>query len=222
MLAAATAAKSLQSCPTLGDPTDGSPPGSLVPGILQARTLEWVAISSSNAWKWKVKVKSLSHVRLFATPWTAAYQAPPLMGFPGKRTGVGRHLHIPCLGEYLSLFLLVQVDLQLPQPSCYQPENEAQAEDDRLEKWKDLGPWGCCCCSVAQLCLTLYNPWTAARQASLSITISWSLLKLMSIESVMPSNHLILCRPLLLLPSIFPSIRVFSNESVLCIRWPKY
>ena len=66
------------------------------------------------------------------------------------------------------------------------------------------------------------TPRTAARQASLSITNSWSLLKLMSIESVMPSNHLILCCPLLLRPSIFPSIRVFSNESVLCIRWPKY
>ena len=65
-------------------------------------------------------------------------------------------------------------------------------------------------------------PWTAACQASLSITHSWSLLKLMSIESVMPSNHLILCHPLLLPPSIFPRIRVFSNESVLCIRWPKY
>ena len=66
------------------------------------------------------------------------------------------------------------------------------------------------------------NPWTAVCQASLSITNFWSLLKLMSIESVMPSNHHTLCRPLLLLPSIFPSIRVFSNESVLCIRWPKY
>ena len=66
------------------------------------------------------------------------------------------------------------------------------------------------------------TPWTAARQASLSITNSWSLLKLMSIESVMPSNHLLLCRPLLLPPSIFPSIRVFSNESALWIRWPKY
>ena len=66
------------------------------------------------------------------------------------------------------------------------------------------------------------TPWTAAHQASLSITNSQSLLKLMSIESVMPSNHLILCHPLLLLPSIFPSIRIFSNESVLCIRWPKY
>ena len=65
------------------------------------------------------------------------------------------------------------------------------------------------------------TPWTAAHQASLSITNSWSLLKLMSIESVMPSNHLIFCHPLLLLPSIFPSIRVFSNESVLCISWPK-
>ena len=78
---AAAAAESLQSCSTLCDPIDGSPPGSPVPGILQARTLEWLAISFSNAWKWKVKVKSLSRVRLLATPWTAAYQAPPPMGF---------------------------------------------------------------------------------------------------------------------------------------------
>ena len=77
----ATAAKSLQSCPTLCDPRDGSPPGSPVPGIRQARTLEWVAISFSNAWKRKGKVKSLSRVRLLATPWTAAHQAPPSMGF---------------------------------------------------------------------------------------------------------------------------------------------
>ena len=74
-------AKSLKSCPTLCNPVDGSPPGSPVPGILQARTLEWVTVSFSNAWKWKVKVKSLSPVRLFPTPWTAAYQAPPSMGF---------------------------------------------------------------------------------------------------------------------------------------------
>ena len=77
-------------------------------------------------------------------------------------------------------------------------------------------------CSVTQSCQLFVTPWTAARQASLSITNSQNLLKLMSVESVMPSNHLILCRPLLLLPSIFPSIRVFSNESVLHIRWPKH
>ena len=79
------AAQSLQSCPTLWDPIDGSPPGSPVPEILQTRTLEWVAISFSNAWKWKVKVKSLSRVRLLATPWTAAYQAPLSMGFSTSR-----------------------------------------------------------------------------------------------------------------------------------------
>ena len=78
---AAAAAKLLQLCLTLCSPIDSNPPGSRVPGILQARTLEWVAISFSNAWKWKVKVKSLSHIWLLATPWTAAYQAPPSMGF---------------------------------------------------------------------------------------------------------------------------------------------
>ena len=79
--AAAASAKSPQSCPTLCDLIDGSPPGSRVTGILQARTLEWVAISFSNAGKWKVKVKSLSRVRLFVTPWTAAYQTRLSMGF---------------------------------------------------------------------------------------------------------------------------------------------
>ena len=78
--AAAATAKSLQSCLTLCDPIDGSPSGFPVPGILQARTLEWVAISFCNVWKWKEKVKSLSHVRLLETPWTAVYQAPPSMG----------------------------------------------------------------------------------------------------------------------------------------------
>ena len=87
---AAAAAKSLQSCSTLCDPTDGSTPGSSVPGILQARMLEWVAISFSNACKWKGKVKSLTSVQLLATPWTAAYQAPPSMGFSRQeyRSGV--------------------------------------------------------------------------------------------------------------------------------------
>ena len=77
-------------------------------------------------------------------------------------------------------------------------------------------------CSVAQSCLTLCNPWTVAYQASLSFIITQRLLKFTSIESVMPSNHIVLCCLLLLLPSVFPSTRVFSNESVLCIRWPKY
>ena len=81
LISSVAAAKSLQSCPTLCNPIDGSPPGSPVPGILQARTLKWVAISFSNEWKWTVKVKSLSRVRLFRTPWTVAYQAPPSMGF---------------------------------------------------------------------------------------------------------------------------------------------
>ena len=81
LMPSAAAAKSLQSCLTLCDPIDSSPPGSPVPEILQARTPEWVAISFSNAWKWKVKVKSLSRVRLLVTSWTAAYQAPPSMGF---------------------------------------------------------------------------------------------------------------------------------------------
>ena len=92
---AAAAAKSLQSCPTLGDPIDRSPQGSPVPGILQARTLEWVAISFSNAWKWKVKVKSLSHVRIFPTPWTAAHQVPPSMGFARQECWSGVPLPPP-------------------------------------------------------------------------------------------------------------------------------
>ena len=88
-------AKSLQLCPTLCDPIDGSPPGSPVPGILQARTPEWVAISFSSAWKWKVKVKSLSRIRLLATPWTAAYQAPPSMGFSRQEYWSGVPLPSP-------------------------------------------------------------------------------------------------------------------------------
>ena len=93
--AAAAAAKSLQSCLTLCNPIGGSPPGSTVPGILQARTLEWVAISFSNAWKWKVKAKLLSSVRLLATPWTAAHQAPPSMGFSRQEYWSGVPLPSP-------------------------------------------------------------------------------------------------------------------------------
>ena len=92
---AGAAAKLLQLCPTLCDPKDGSPPGSPIAGILQARTLEWVVISFSNAWKWKVNVKTLSRIRLLATPWTAAYQAPLSMGFSGQEYWSG--LSLPSL-----------------------------------------------------------------------------------------------------------------------------
>ena len=103
LYSAAAAAKSLQSCLTLCDPIDGSPPGSAIPGILQARTLEWVAIAFSIVWKWKVKVKSLSHVRLIVTPWTAAYQAPPSMGFSRQQYWSGLPLPSPL---YSSTILL--------------------------------------------------------------------------------------------------------------------
>ena len=95
---------SLQSCPTLCDPIDGSPPGFPVPGILQARTLEWVAISFSNAWKWKVKVKSLSRVRPSGTPWTAAFQAPPPMGFSRQEYWSGVPLPSPTVSYSQSFF----------------------------------------------------------------------------------------------------------------------
>ena len=125
--ATAAAAKSLQSCPTLCDPTDGSPPGSPVPGILQARTLEWVAISFSSAWKWKAKVNSLSRVRLLATPVTAAYQAPPSMGFSRQEywsgvplpssSGPYKDIQLPFLPEAV-LYKIVRwvLDLSLQQP----------------------------------------------------------------------------------------------------------
>ena len=103
----AATAKSLQSCPTLCDPIDGSPPGSAVPRTLQARTLEWVAISFSNAWKWKVKVKPLSRARLLATPLTAAYQAPSSMGFSGQEYWSG--LPLPSLVLYNRSLLLIVI-----------------------------------------------------------------------------------------------------------------
>ena len=106
------AAESLQLCLTLCDPIHGSPPGSPVPGILQARTLEWVTISFSNAWKWKVKVKSLSRVRLSATPWTAAHQAPPPMEF--SRQGYWSGLPLP--SPLLSLYVLLNQHLPICQP----------------------------------------------------------------------------------------------------------
>ena len=122
----AAAAKSLQSCPTLRDPLDGSPPGSPVPGILQARTLEWVAISFSNAWKWQVKVKSLSRVQLLATAWTAAYQAPLSVGFSRQEYWNGLPLPSP-LGEngymymYCWVFLLSTWNYHNNVLVCYTP-----------------------------------------------------------------------------------------------------
>ena len=116
-VAAATVAKPLQSCPTLCDPIDGSPPGSSVHGILQARTLEWVAISFSSAWKWKVKMKSFSRVRLLATPWTAAHQAPLSMGFSRQEYWSGLPLpspiypvlHIQILMKYFRISLNLSI-----------------------------------------------------------------------------------------------------------------
>ena len=103
----------------LCDPIDGSPPGSAIPGILQARTLEWAAIAFSNVWKWKVKVKSLSRVRLVSTPWTAAYQAPPSMGFSRQEYWSGLPLPspFPCVLSYKSVS-------ESPQPTK-EPENRA-------------------------------------------------------------------------------------------------
>ena len=115
--ALAAAAKSLQSCPTLCDPIHGSPPGSPVPGILQARTLEWVAISFSNAWKGKVKVKSLSHVRLLATPWTAAHQAPPSMGFSRQEYWSGVPLPFPGGALRQMLFAVMITRMLLVSPA---------------------------------------------------------------------------------------------------------
>ena len=128
---AAAAAKLLQSFPTLCDPIDSSPPGSSVPGILQARTLEWVAISFSNAWKWKVKVKSLSRVRLFATPWTVAHQALRPWDFPGKSTGVGCHF----LLHHLKAWDINSSLHSLWQKSSYHYKYRHQKEFCRLQDW---------------------------------------------------------------------------------------
>ena len=110
----AAAAKSLQSCPILCDPIDGGPPGCPVPGILQARTREWVAISFSDAWKWKMKVRSLSRVRLLATPWTAAHQTPPSMAFPRQEYWSGVPLLSLSYGAVSVKFLDIQACSLIP------------------------------------------------------------------------------------------------------------
>ena len=150
-LMAAAAAKPLQSCPTLCDLIDGGPPGSSVPRILQARTLEWVAISFSNARKWKGKVKSLSHVQLLATPWTAAHQAPPPMGFSRQESWSG-------------VFLTAQ---------------DCKCPDIIIKAWipfKHIRTLlvQCVCAHSASRAwlLTLFTLWTVARQAPLSMGFS--------------------------------------------------
>ena len=131
MFCTAAAAKSHESWLTLCDPRDGSPPGSPIPGILWARTLEWVAISFSNAWKWKVKVKSLGRVWLLATPWTAAYEAPPAMGFSRQEYWSGVPLH-HLLGK--DKFILFATNLQRDFMLL-----EAQKVKDPSRMWEILG-----------------------------------------------------------------------------------
>ena len=118
IFAAAAAAKSLQLCPTLCDPRDSSPPGFPIPGILQARTLEWVAIFFSNAWKQKVKVKSLSRVRLSVTPWTAAHQAPPSMGFSRQNYWTGMPLPSP-IYTLLGIKYITNKSLRIAQETLF-------------------------------------------------------------------------------------------------------
>ena len=115
---AAAAAKLLQSCPTLCNPRDGNPLGTSVPGILQARILEWVAISFSSAWKWKVKVKLLSHARLLATPWTGAYQTPLSMGFSRQEYWSG--VRLPSLTSS-SKFPQSALLFSIAQPTTFPP-----------------------------------------------------------------------------------------------------
>ena len=133
---AAAAAKSLQSCPTLCDPIDASPQDSTVPGILQARTLEWAAISFSSVWKWKVKVKSLSRVQLLATPWTAAYQAPPSMGFSRQEYWSG--LPLPSLGNCAGYYYSSEWNMKISALLDLHFNREMQAINKMICQWQTL------------------------------------------------------------------------------------
>ena len=170
----------------------------------------------TNGYSW-AKTFQTQHVcvlscSIFVTLWTIAHQALLCMGFPGKNTGVGCHslLQGIFLTQGSNPHLLHPLHLLHCRQILYCWATR-EALSDTISSVQLL--------SHVQLFAT---PRTATLQASLSITNSWSLLKLMSIKSLMPSNHLLLCRPLLLPLSIFPSMRVFSNESALRIRWPKY
>jgi len=163
-----------------------------------------------------VKVKLLSCVQLFVTLWTVAHQAPPSMGFSSQEYWSGLPFSVKLKTEKKGRDRQEEVKEQEGR------KNLVCNSKGLINDCKYTKPHSVHFSSVAQHFQLFENPWTAARQSSLSITNSWSLLKLMSIESMMPANHLIICRPLLLPPSIFPSIRGFSNESVLCIRWTNY
>jgi len=128
------AAKSFQSCLTLCDPIDGSPPGSPVPGILQARTLEWVAISFSSAWKWKVKGKSLSCVWLLATPWTVAHQAPPSMGLSRQEYWSG----VPLKALVWCKMLSNSTETECYQETVHEKESQVMQQTSVLSYFKKL------------------------------------------------------------------------------------
>ena len=175
-------------CVTLCDPIDGSPPGSAVLRILQARTLELVAISFSNAWKWNFQK---SKIALEKEKKLSPNQSDIYWSFN----------HFYWWPFYQGKIMVKSHNLYKWYRSCY-PLGSVQFSRSVMSDSE--------------------TPWIATHQNSLSITYSQSSLRLTSIESVMPSNPLILCHSLLFLLSIFPSIRVFSNESILHIRWPKY
>ena len=249
----AAAAKSLQSFPTLCGPIDGSPPGSRVPGILQARTLERITIAFSSAWKWKVKVKLLCRVQLLATPWTAAYQAPPSMGFSRQEYWSGLPLPSPlylclvCFNFIIQETLLTQcpydwilipfrrhVYLQLPY--TFSPASHSVCwklfAERKLQNWDmfwelkvlDLVSAHFLSFHVVFVVQSLSSVWffatlwIVALQASLSFTISWSLLRSLCTESVMPSNHLILCHHFSPLALLLPQCQVFSSmlDELIC------
>ena len=155
-------------------------------------------------WKWKCSL--LSPVRLFATPWTVAHQAPLSMGFPRQEYWNG--LPFPSTEDLPNPWIKPGSPILQAYSSLFEPPGKPHVSFSSLQSLSRVWHFA--------------TPWITARQASLSITNTRSSLRLTSIESVMPSSHLILCRPLLLLPPIPPSIRVFSSESTLRMRWPKY
>ena len=208
------AATWLQSCPTLCDPIDGSPSGSPVPGILQARTLEWVAISFSNAWKWKVKGKSLNLVRLLATPWTAAHQAPLSMGFSRQEcwSGVPFKSRDSQKSNLLWYMNFIVIQKHLKHGFIHKHVQSKASLNSKLISVQfshsvvsdSLRPYG-----LQHARLPCPSPTPGACSNSCP-SIWWCHPTISS------------CHPLFLLPSVFPSIRVFSYESVFPIRWPMY